>query len=260
MIVLGKHRVGGVLPLEHPRRVRHPDVEAAVRRVLPGGLDHRRPRMLLEDVPDHLDGVDLRLALHELDGLVQPADRRAERRAPRENLSFALQVAQRAPQLRLAHVLHLHVVDLEHVDVVGLEPLEAAIDGHPHVRGVGAHRQLGLSAAILLRLGVVDVVADFRPVDDLVSPATKCLGELFLGAAVPVGVGGVEEGDAELVVRAAQHRHRLGVRLLAPPAGGDRPGSEADFAHANRRAWKDSVLHGYASHPCLSSVAARRAK
>ena len=39
----------------------------------------------------------------------------------------------------IAHVLHLDVVELEHVDVVGLEALEALVDREAHERRIGAH-------------------------------------------------------------------------------------------------------------------------
>src|SRR4051812_15602137 len=97
MIVRREFGVDGVLPFEHPRRVRDANVEAAVRRVLPGRVDHRCAGMLLQDIPDHLDRVDLRLALHELDSFEEPTNRGAKRGAPGANLSLPLKLAQGAP-------------------------------------------------------------------------------------------------------------------------------------------------------------------
>src|SRR6185437_9482161 len=144
---------------------------------------------------------------------------------------------------------------------VRLEALQAAVDGEAQEGRVGAHRQLGLAAASLLRILIIDVVSDFRRVDDVAAPPAEGLGELALGEAVAVGVGGVEEGDAVVVVCAAEHRHSLGVRLLAPPAGGDGPGAEADLAHGDRRAGEDAVLHACPKlGRAVSSAAASRAK
>ena len=134
VVVRREDGVLGVFPLEHPRRMRHANVEDAVRRMRARRLDHRRSGMLLEDVPDHLDRVDVRFPLEELDRLVEPPDGRTERRTPRANLPFPPELAQRLPDRRVAHVLHLHVVQLEHVDVVRLQPLETLVDGKAHVR------------------------------------------------------------------------------------------------------------------------------
>ena len=173
MIVGREHRVGGVFPLEHAGRVRDANVEAAVGGVCLRRVEHRGARMLLEHVPDHLNRVDVVLTLDELDGFIQPTDRRPERGAPRANLSLALERAQRIPELRVAHVLHLRVVELEDVDVVGLEALEAPVDRVPKERGVGAHWQLGLAAPRLLRGLIIDVVSNFRRENNLMAPAAK---------------------------------------------------------------------------------------
>ena len=140
-------------------------------------------------------------------------------------------------------MLHLDVVELEHIDVVGLEPLEALVDGVAHELALEALRELALPAARLRCLFVVDVVADLGRVDDVTSTSPKCFGELELAAAVAVCVGGVEEGDAVLIERAAHHRDRLLVGDFAPPAGGERPEPEANFAHANAGAGECAVSH-----------------
>src|SRR3954469_2496690 len=109
--------------------MRDANVEAAARRVLAPRLDHRRPRMLLEDVPDHLDGVDVVLALHQLHSLVQPADRWPEGRAPGADLPLPLERAERLPELGLPDLVHLHVMNLQNIDVVRLQAAEALVDG-----------------------------------------------------------------------------------------------------------------------------------
>ena len=118
MVVRRKDRLLGVLSLEHTGRVRDADIEAAAGRVGASRFDHRASRMLFQNIPDHLDRVDVALAFHELDRLVQPADRRSERRPPGADLPFPLQRAQRIPELRLADLLHLDVMNLQNVDVV----------------------------------------------------------------------------------------------------------------------------------------------
>ena len=61
--------------------------------------------------------------------------------------------------------------------------------------------ELALTAACLRRFLIVDIVADLSRVDDVTATSLEGLCELQLAAAVAVCVGGVEEGDSELVVR-----------------------------------------------------------
>src|SRR3954466_14540381 len=124
VIVGRKYRVFGVFALEHPRRVRDANVEHAVWCKIFRGLYHCAARMLLEDVPDHLDGPDVALTLAELHSLIEPADCRPERRTPHLDEALGLQLAKRFPDRSVAHVLHLDVVELENVDMISLESLE----------------------------------------------------------------------------------------------------------------------------------------
>jgi len=73
----------------------------------------------------------------------------------------------------------------------------------------------------------VEVVAKLRRDHDLVAHVAEGFGEHRLALAVAVGVGGVEEGDAQ-VVRPAQQIDPLPVVFGAPPARADRPEAEAD--------------------------------
>jgi len=127
-------------------------------------------------------------------------------------------------------VVHLDVVELQDVDVVGLEPLETSVHSEPHVIGAEILRKLALPTARMLRGFVVDVVADLRAVHDFIAATAKRLSELPLTPAVAIAVGGVEERNAVLVVRAPQKCHGLVVGLLSPPTCGDCPCSEAHFA------------------------------
>ncbi len=198
VIVRRKNGVFRVFSFQHPRRVRHANVEAAVRRVLARGFDHPRSGLLLENVPDHLNGVHVRLALAQLDGFVQPADRGTECCAPDLDEPLILHFAQRLPDGSVAHVVHLDVMELENVDVIRLETLEALVHREAHVVAVESLRELILSAARGLRGFVIDVVADFGSVHDLAALSAKRFRELALAAAIAVRVGGVEKVDAEV--------------------------------------------------------------
>jgi len=90
---------------------------------------------------------------------------------------------------------------------------------------------------------VVDVVSDFRRVYDRITTPSKCLGELSFGPTVAVGVRGIEERHAVVVVRAAQHRHGFGVGLLAPPPRGERPCAEPDLARRDVGPRKRAIPH-----------------
>src|SRR6185437_16420921 len=123
------------------------------------------------------------------------------------------------------------------------EPFETAVHGEPHVGVVEALGQLGLSAAGRGGGTVVNVVADLGGVHDRVAHAGERARELPLAAAVAVGVGGVEKGDAA-VVRVAQQRDGLVVAFPAPPVRGDGPEAESDFGDGNAGGGEDSMVHG----------------
>src|SRR5581483_3584612 len=223
--------------------MRDTDSESAVGSGAPGRVDHRGAGMLLENVPDHLDHPDVGLALAQLDGFVEPADGWTKGRAPDADLALAFEVAQRTPELRIAHVLHLHVVNLQHVDVVGLETLQAAIDGQPEIRWIGAHRQLGLAATGRPRLRVVDVIADLRGVDHLRTATGNCGRNLSLRAAVAVRIGRVEERDAVIVERAAMERDGVGIRHLTPPSSRGGPVAESHLADRDLGPGERPITH-----------------
>src|SRR5688572_3172229 len=243
MVVRRKHGLFAVFPLEHPRRVSDADIERAVRRRFTGGFDHRRTGVLLEDVPYHLDRADVGLPLAELDRLVKPADSGAKRGAPHLDEALVAHLAESAPDRGIADVLHLDVVELKDIDVVGLEPLEALVEGEAHVVAVELLRQLALPAPCRLRRGVVDVVPDLGRVNDLVAAPAKRFSELPLATAVAVGVSSIEEVDAIPGVGISQHGHGFFVGLLPPPAGGESPGAEADLADLQIGAGKRSISH-----------------
>ena len=86
------------------------------------------------------------------------------------------------------------------------------------------------------------VVADLGGDDDAVASGGEGFGDQFLAQAVAVGVGGVEEGDAE-VVRPVHQGDGLALGELAPPAGRDRPESEAHRADGQVRVSIGPELH-----------------
>src|SRR5207237_1964313 len=101
-------------------------------------------------------------------------------------------------------------------------------------------RQLALAAGAL-RV-VVEVVAELRA-DDEVGPFGEERLEHRLAAAVAVGVGGVDVVDAEVEAGADQVAGLL-VGVVAPPAGGDGPGPEAELGNTKISAVEVAVAHG----------------
>src|SRR6266576_5049355 len=192
MVIGGEDGVLRVLPFQHPRRVRDADVEAAIRGELLGGFDHSASWMLLEDVPDHLNGPDVALPLAKLHCFVQPSYRGTERSAPDADQAFILHLAQLLPDRGVAHVLHLDVVKLEDIDVVCLEALQTLVEREAHIVAVELLRQLTLSASCGLCGGIVDVVSDLGRIQHIGSLSAKSLRELPLATTAAVGVGGVE--------------------------------------------------------------------
>ena len=101
-------------------------------------------------------------------------------------------------------MLHLDVVQLEHVNVICLEPVETLLEREAHVIAIELLWQLGLAATRGLRGRIVDVVPNLRRVHHLIALSTKSPRQLPLSTTVAVGVRGVEQGDAVFRVRQAQ--------------------------------------------------------
>src|ERR1700674_418123 len=200
MVVWREDRILGVLSFEHARGVGDTNVERAIWRELFCRVDHRSSRVLLEDIPDHLDSPDVALPLAELNSFIQPPDCRTESYAPHSDETLVLHLAEGVPDRRVAHVLHFDVVQLQDIDVVRLEALEALVESEPHVVAIELLRQLALAAPRCLGGRIVDVVADLRRIDDIPALSTESLGELLLTSAVAVGVGGVKKVDTMLTV------------------------------------------------------------
>jgi hypothetical protein len=106
-------------------------------------------------------------------------------------------------------------VQLDEIDGVDAEVLARALEPGAKVR---------------LRIALEDLrrtAAELGRDDERLVTLTQQPREQALGTAVPVDVGGVEEGDTR-VDRGVQRRERLRIVGLAPRAA-DRPGPEADL-------------------------------
>jgi len=129
-------------------------------------------------------------------------------------------------------------VQLEQVDVVGVEPVERAFESGFEVLAVELLRKLAVSG---LRI-VVEVVADLRRERHLVATAADRAADYLLAVAVAVHVAGVDVRDAR-VERVFDHTDRLFVRAVAPPVGADDPRAEADLRDLDAGVPEFAVLH-----------------
>ena len=214
------------------------------------GLDQLAAGVLLEQVVDDLARRE-RPRRERLDALVAPADRRSERHAVRPDLARVARLLEHLEDGVRPDRVHARVVELVDVDVVGAEAREALLEGVADEPGRPVVRPLDVALALPRR---VDVVAELRRDRDVVADVAERLCEQRLAAALAVGVGRVEERDAE-VVRLAQERDRRLVGVLAPPAGRDRPEAEADLGGGDARRAERARLHG---PECRSSMDSSR--
>src|SRR5918997_5956976 len=124
VVVLGEGSLFGVLALQHTRGVGDPDDQA--RSGLSCDLDQAAPRVLLEEVVDHLHAREVSLA-HSSHALLEPADLGSESDAVGADLAFPLELLQELEERIVLYGIHLGVVKLEEVYVVGSEPLQALL-------------------------------------------------------------------------------------------------------------------------------------
>ncbi|CDK40198.1 hypothetical protein BN903_108 [Halorubrum sp. AJ67] len=127
---------------------------------------------------------------------------------------------------------------LEHVDVVGVEPVERGLERLGEVLAVQLLRQFAVAG---LRV-VVEIVADLRRQRHLVAAAVDGPPDYLLAVAVAVHVAGVDVGDAR-VERVLDHPDRLFVGAVAPPIGADDPRAEADLGDLDAGVPQFAVLH-----------------
>ena len=77
----------------------------------------------------------------------------------------------------------------------------------------------------------VGSLADLRRDYDFIALLRKSFRDQLFAQSVAVGIGGVEKRDPE-IERLMHKRDRFAFGELAPPAGRNRPETEADFADA----------------------------
>ena len=179
-------------------------------------------------------------ALDAVDAFVEPADGGAERGAVGANFSLLNKLVHELPEGVVLDLRHADIVELEDVDVVGGEALEGFVHGFADEGHGEVLRDFALAAAFVAVL--VEVVADLGGDDDLVALVGEGPGDEFLAVAVAVGVGGIEEGDAE-IERLVHERDGFAFGEGAPPAGGDGPETEADFGDADFRFGQGAKFH-----------------
>ena len=272
MIALVELRVDRVLPFQHTGRMRDANEELRLDVGLPRferalevrrrraellvrfalhGLGDRRVRraarrredelaagILLEHVVDHLR--DRRAAYRRrVDAFVAPSDGRPQRRPVRQDLPFGLEPLQRLPMLVLHQRDHARVVRLVDRDVIDAEARQRLVDGETDELRRHVLRQLTLTAGTL-RI-VVEVVAELGADVD-VAALLQNRREHRLAAAVAVRVSGVDVVDAEVECLAHQGLP-VGIAVVAPPAGGQRPGAEAELGELDVGAVQISIAH-----------------
>ena len=192
----------------------------------------------------HWQELDFRLALHEVvHGLdrLQPrpavAFLDAERRlrlpsgivadARVQHLAGAHRVLERAHVL-LKRRQRVVMVQIKDLDAVGSQPLQARVDGAAHVAARGAAR--------------VDVAAGrieaLRGDDQAFALASDQLAENFLGTALVVLVGGVEEIDSRVAAGAVHRGRRALVRIAA-----ERHRAEAQLRDLHAARAENPIFH-----------------
>src|SRR5262249_52760714 len=131
------------------------------------------------------------------------------------------------------------VMQLQPVDVVAAEPSQAAFD---FLADEGWREILGVLSLAALPLVAGPVVAHLGGEDAAVTHVTEGGVEDRFAVAVAVDRGSVEEGDAEVVGEAKQ-AHGLVLRVIAPPAGRQRPEAEADLRHLDAGLAQLAISH-----------------
>src|SRR5439155_24593068 len=115
-----------VVAFEEAGRVGYAGYEAAPRGTRGG--DEVAAGLLLEKVMNYLEGRRAAL-LDCVDAFLAPTDGRTKGGAPGAHLTLALEAVKLVKEGVLAKSSHAGVVELEPVDAVGAQALEAGLDG-----------------------------------------------------------------------------------------------------------------------------------
>ena len=159
---------------------------------------------------------------------IEPADRRPERNAVVTNFSVALQFLERLPDRIIIDLLHPDVVQLQQIDPVRFQSLQRRIGRARDRLRRKILRNFALAAAA--RFTVRDkIVADLCRDHDFIALIRESLRDQFFAQSISIGVGRIEERDAE-IKRLVHERDRFALGEISPPAGRDRPEAEADLA------------------------------
>ena len=182
-----------------------------------------RGGFLLQDTVDDLHCADA--AMHGGFAFFEPADIRAYGGGVVADLALINQLFEGLENFVSFEGFHAGIVQLVEVYVVGVQTTQALFAGVTDEVGFEA---LGAFLVSDARNVVVEVVAELGADDNFVAMFGQGLGKDFFAVALSVGVGGIEEGDAELGCFLEQ-ADAIGFVDFAPPAGGDGPETEADF-------------------------------
>ncbi len=141
------------------------------------------------------------------------------------------------PQRLLDRRARVEAVELEQVDMVGLEPAQGGLAGLDQVEAGGAH--------------VVGAVAHpergFGRDQHLIAPPLDRLAQDRLGSAAGIGVGAVEHGDPGIEADVDETPRLLDLdraerlKEITPAAEGGR--AEAQDRHAKARSTQISIVH-----------------
>jgi hypothetical protein len=204
--------------------------------VLEAGGEELVVRALVEDVVDDLEGVEHAGPYGaQRGGGVVVVDGDAEQ----ARLAGLLEGEERVPPAVLVEETVLPRVELEDVDVVAPEVLQALLAAlHDVVRGIGLrHRHV-------VRRGPAPVLGRHlgRHVD-LFAPLLEHAADEALAVPLAVSEGGVQEGDAE-VDRAIEGAQALLVVRPDPFPPPQSPGAVADLRDLQPGPAQRSVVHG----------------
>ena len=172
---------------------------------------------------------------------LKPADIGAEGRAVESYFALVLEILQSFKYFVAFDGRDARIMKLVEVDIVGVQAAKGLLAGKPDELGL---EFLGsLLVADAGRGGVVEVVAELGGDDHFMSAVTHELGEHLFAVALAVGVGGIEEVDAEFQGLFEQAAARL-FGDKAPPVGGHSPDTEANFGEEQVGTGKVAVFHG----------------